>query len=350
MLKHVLKEISPINKDLLKKAELHLDNLTKPRGSLGRLEELAARLYAISCAKKPEVEPGIIFTCAGDHGVAQAGVSLFPRAVTRQMVTNFLNGGAAVNVLARTSGLQLKVVDVGVAGPSFPGHDLLIQNRIRSGTGDLSAGPAMSELECQKAIELGIDLAKQAYEKGIKTLCTGEMGIGNTTPSTALYCAFLGFEPHDLAGSGTGLESDGIKKKARVIAKGLEVNAEILNSKDPIKILAALGGLEIACLTGIILGGAWKGMNVIIDGFISSAAYVSAWKLNPFVEDYCFFSHLSAEKGHIMVMEKIQARPVLNMDMRLGEGTGAALAYFILKSAANIFNEMATFDQAGVSR
>ncbi len=350
MLEDTIKNIFPVEKSLLAKAQSHLDNLTKPRGSLGRLEEIAVRLYAISQGNKPVVDPGLIFTCAADHGVAAGGVSLFPQEVTRQMVVNFLSGGAAINVLAHTAGLNLKVVDVGVKGDDFPDHELLISRKVMPGTKDLSLGPAMEDDDCRKAVEIGIELVDEAGSRGIRTLCTGEMGIGNTTSSTALYCAFFGLEPGDLAGAGTGLGAEGIKCKAEVIARGLEINKSAISNGDPGKILAALGGLEIACLTGIILGGARKRMNIIIDGYISTAAFVCAWKMNPHVLDYCFFSHLSAEKGHLMVMKKIMARPVLDMDLRLGEGTGAAMAYFILKCAGDIFNKMATFDQAGVSR
>lgn len=350
MLKDFVKKIQPVEKDLYKKAMAHLDNLTKPRGSLGRLEKTAARLFAINKGNKPVVDPGIIYTCAADHGVAASGVSLFPQEVTRQMVMNFLAGGAAINVLAGTAGLKLKVVDAGVMGDDFAPHDLLISNKIMPGTKNLSLGPAMEESDCRKAMELGVELACKARIQGMRTICTGEMGIGNTTSSTALFCAFLGLDPLILAGAGTGLGTEGIKNKARIISQGLEVNKRAVMSNDPGKILAALGGLEIACLTGIIIGGAAQGMNIIIDGYISTAAFVCAWKMNPHVRDYCFFSHLSAEKGHFMVMDAIRARPLLDMDMRLGEGTGAAMAYFILKCAADIFNKMATFDQAGVSR
>ncbi len=350
MLEKVIRAIIPVERDLLTKAREHLDNLTKPRGSLGRLEEIAASLYAVNKGNKPVVEPGLLYTCAADHGVAAAGVSLYPREVTRQMVMNYLAGGAAVNVLARKAGLELKVVDAGVSGDDFLSHEQLISRKIRPGTKDLSAGPAMEDDICLQALEMGVELAEKASLRGIKTLCTGEMGIGNTTSSTALYCAFLNLEPLDLAGAGTGLDARGIRKKAAVIALALEKNRSAVESGDPRKILAALGGLEIACLAGIILGGAANRMNVVIDGFISGAAYVCAWKMNPFVRDYCFFSHLSAEKGHALAMKTIGARPILDMGMRLGEGTGAAIAFFILKCAAAIFNEMATFDQAKVSR
>lgn len=348
MISEVVNSISSVDDKYLNKAQEHLNNLTKPRGSLGVLEKLAARIYAIGQGERPCVDPGLIYTCAADHGVAAGKVSLFPQEVTRQMVVNFLRGGAAINVLAQSNGLDLKVVDAGVLGNDFPEHELLISRKISQGTADLSTGPAMTEQDCQKALELGIELTSKAYDQGYKTLCTGEMGIGNTTPSTALFCAYLCLDPAELSGAGTGLDSKGISHKAGIIQQSLITNRKVIEANDPLKIMAALGGLEIACLTGIILSGAWKKMNIIVDGYISTAAYVCAWKMNSAVKDYCFFSHLSAEKGHALVLDKLNVSPVLQMDMRLGEGTGAAMAYSILKCAADIYNNMATFEQAGV--
>jgi nicotinate-nucleotide--dimethylbenzimidazole phosphoribosyltransferase len=350
ILDQTMQAIKPTNKDLFSLAWKHLDNLTKPKGSLGRLEELAARLFVIAEGKNPRVDPPRIYTCAGDHGVVRAGVSLFPQEVTRQMVINFLNGGAAINVLARTCGVDLKVVDVGSAGPGYPEHDNFIQKKIAQGTRDLSAGPAMSIEECVQAIELGIALSDQAKAEGIRCLGTGEMGIGNTTPSTALYCAYLGLDPYEITGAGTGLDGEGIRHKAKVIARGLKANEQAVVSGNPVSILAALGGLEIACLAGLILGAAKNKMPVVVDGFISTAAFVAAWKMNSHVIDYAFFSHVSAEKGHQKILQSLQAEPILDLNMRLGEGTAAAMAIFILRCAANIFNEMATFEDAGVSR
>ena len=350
LFKETLQIIKPTDKSLLQRAWKHLDNLTKPKGSLGRLEELAARLFVIADGGEPGVDPARIYTCAGDHGVVEAGVSLFPQEVTRQMVLNFLNGGAAINVLARTSSVDLKVVDVGSKGPGYPEHENLIQKKVAEGTKDLSSGPAMSRDECVRAIELGITLSDEAKAEGIRCLGTGEMGIGNTTPSTALYCAYLGLDPYEMTGPGTGLEGEGIRHKAEVIARGLKANEQAVSSEDPLNILAALGGLEIACLTGLILGAAKNKMPVVIDGFISTAAFIAAWKMNEHVLDYAFFSHMSAEKGHKKILQILKNEPIFNLGMRLGEGTAAALAIFILRCAANIFNEMATFDDAGVSR
>ncbi|MGM0610914.1 MAG: nicotinate-nucleotide--dimethylbenzimidazole phosphoribosyltransferase [Thermodesulfobacteriota bacterium] len=343
--------ISSVDQSLLDKGRAHMDNLTKPRGSLGYLEDLACRLYAVSGGQKGRlsVDPARIYTCAGDHGVAASGVSLFPQEVTRQMVFNFLNRGAAINVLTECCNVQLKVVDAGCAGDPFPAHDLLIDARVRSGTDDISKGPAMDTETCIRAVNKGIWLAQTAAEEGCRCLGTGEMGIANTTPSTALFCAFFGFNPAEITGPGTGLDEKGMQDKAKVIEKALAANKEDVRSGDPLRIMAAVGGLEIACLTGLILGGAARGIPVIIDGFISTAAFASAWMLSPRVFDYCFFAHASAEPGYLKVIEKIGARPVLDLDMRLGEGTGAAMGVHILRCAAAIFNDMATFDQAGVS-
>ncbi|MDQ7032789.1 MAG: nicotinate-nucleotide--dimethylbenzimidazole phosphoribosyltransferase [Desulfonauticus sp.] len=343
-----LKEIKPVNLQLKKEAYLHLDNLTKPPRSLGQLEEIAAQLYAIGQGKV-QAEPARIYTCAADHGVAEENVSPYPQEVTRQMVFNFLQQGAAINVLCRTAGVDLKVVDVGIRGGDFPAHPNLIQARVKSGTGNIAKEPAMSKLECLQALNLGMTLAEQAQKEGFFALGTGEMGIANTTPSTALFCAFLNLDPKDITGMGAGLDAQGIQKKATTISKALTTHQNSLKTGQPLAILADLGGLEIACLTGLILGAARCQLPVVIDGFISSAAFLTAYKFCPQVKDYAFFAHCSAEQAHKLILDKLKVRPLLHLDMRLGEGTGAALALFLLKAAANIFNQMATFEQAGVS-
>ncbi|WP_243360464.1 nicotinate-nucleotide--dimethylbenzimidazole phosphoribosyltransferase [Fundidesulfovibrio terrae] len=345
----LLARISPVDASLAPKAQAHLDDLTKPQGSLGRLEEIAKKLFLIGNGQPPKVDPAVIFTCAGDHGVATEGVSLFPQEVTRQMVLNLVNGGAGINVLARQAGAEVTVVDAGSAGGTYPEHPRLVQAKVAPGTANMAKGPAMTEEQCLKALLLGVRLADEAAQKGCKALGTGDMGIANTTPSTALYSAFLGLEPQGITGPGTGLDAGGVSRKAAVIAKCLEVNRTAVESKDPLKILAALGGFEIACIAGLILGGAANKMAVLVDGFISTAAFVAAASFVPAVADYCFFSHASSEPGHQAVMRALDARPVLDLDLRLGEGTGAALALMILRASAAIYNEMATFSQAGVS-
>ena len=286
--------IVPVDQALAPAAQAHLDNLTKPRGSLGRLEELALRLVLIRSGAAPASDPARIYTIAGDHGVAAEGVSLFPQEVTRQMVLNFATGGAGINVLARTNGIDLKVVDAGCLGGEFESHPNLIQRKVAQGTANLAQGPAMTEDQCLAALLLGASLADQAAAEGFRSVGTGDMGIANTTPSTALFCAFLGLDPLDITGPGTGLAPAAVKSKAEVIRKGLAVNAEAVASGDALRVLSALGGLEIAALAGLILGAARNRMAVAVDGFISTAAYVSAWKLAPAVADYAFFSHASA--------------------------------------------------------
>lgn len=346
---NLIKQISPVNLNLEAQAYTHLDNLTKPPRSLGRLEEIAARLFAIFQGKV-EPYPARIYTCAADHGVVEEGVSPYPQEVTRQMVLNFLQGGAGINVLCKTSGVDLKVVDVGVKGENFPIHPALIQKKIKPGTNNLVKTKAMSKKECLQALLLGIELAQEAKKEGINTLGTGEMGIGNTTASTALYCAFLDLDPYEVTGKGAGLEKDKVRHKATLIAKALKQHEKEVRSKDPLAILSSLGGLEIACLTGLILGAALEQRAIVIDGFISTAAFITAYHFNPAIKDYCFFSHCSAEKFHKQLLTQIKVKPLLDLDLRLGEGTGAALAMFLLKAAANIFNQMATFEQAEVAK
>lgn len=341
--------IRPVDPALYAVAKAHLDNLTKPRGSLGRLEELATRLFAMTGGQAPCVDPARIYVCAGDHGVAAEGVSLFPQEVTRQMLLNFLAGGAGINVLARTAGVDLKVVDAGCLGEPFPPHPDFVGQRVASGTANLAKEPAMSREVCEKAVLLGVSLACQAHAEGIKALGTGDMGIANTTPSTALFCAYLGIDPDLATGPGTGLSSEGVKRKAAVVRQGLSLHRDVVASGDALGILAALGGLEIACLAGLVLGAAVNRMPIAVDGFISTAGYVAARALAPAVVDYAVLSHASAEPGYQAIMQALGAAPMLDLGLRLGEGTGAALALVLMRAGANIYNEMATFDSAGVN-
>ncbi len=347
-LQSALDRISPLDPTYFDQAQAHLDTQTKPKGSLGTLERIACRLVALADGQAPRVDPARVYTCAGDHGVAAQGVSLFPQDVTRQMVENFVREGAAINVLTRTAGVDLKVVDAGCLGGPFPEHPALVQCKVAPGTRDFTTGPAMTRQECLTALENGVRLALAAREDGMKTLCTGEMGIANTTPATALFCAYLGLEPEAITGPGTGLNAEGIRHKIRVIERALALHAPVVATGDPIDILACLGGFEIATLAGMILGGASLGMALVIDGFISSSAFAAARAIHPTVAEYAFFAHASAEPGFAAVMDGLGAAPLLNLGMRLGEGTGAAMAVFILRCAANIYNDMATFDSAGV--
>ncbi|MBI9081423.1 MAG: nicotinate-nucleotide--dimethylbenzimidazole phosphoribosyltransferase [Pseudodesulfovibrio sp.] len=344
-----LAAIVPVDRSLTEKGQAHLDNLTKPKGSLGRLEDLALQMFLVQNGEGPVADPMRIYTVAGDHGVNAEGVSLFPQEVTRQMILNFLNGGAGINVLAETAGAQLYVVDAGSCGGGYDEHPNLIQEKIAPGTANLAEGPAMTREQCLKALMLGISLADRAMADGVKVLGTGDMGISNTTPSTALYCAYLGLDPESMTGPGTGLDKAGVASKALVIHKGLRANKAAVESGDPIEILAALGGYEIATLAGLILGGAKNRQLVCVDGFISTAAYAAAWKICPTVQEYCVISHASAEPGHATAVKAMNLDPLLSLGFRLGEGTGAACAMYLVRSAADMYTKMATFADAGVT-
>ncbi len=348
--------VKPLDQRLLEQARRRLDNLTKPRGSLGRLEELAAQLYALQEGRDPlSCDPARVYTIAGDHGVAApeaeggAGVSAFPQAVTRQMVFNFLAGGAGVNAIAGSVGADLLVVDAGCLGEPFPEHPRLLQRRVASGTANFLHDPAMSLAQCETALDMGVGLASAAAAEGFATLCTGDMGIGNTTPSTALYCALLQLSPGETTGPGAGLDSAGVARKVKTLEQALTRHADVVASRDPLAILAALGGYEIAALTGLILGGAAHGLLVVVDGFIATAAFTVAHAMAPAVAERCVLAHASAEPGHAKAVDVLGVRPLLHLDMRLGEGSGAALAVPLLRAAIAIFQEMATFEDAGVS-
>lgn len=346
--------IEPLRQQDMVAAQAHLDNLTKPRGSLGRLEDLARRIYAMRRGQTPlSVSPALMLTVAGDHGVAAQGVSPFPQAVTRQMVQNFFDGGAAINVLCRSTGMDLLVVDAGCAGGPFAAHPILLDRRLGNGTADLSLGPAMSIDVCLAALRTGIELAHDAADKGYQCLGVGEMGIANSTSGTALYCALLGLDPEVMAGPGAGSDAAMVRHKAEVVRRALAVNAGHLSAGDPVAVLAALGGFEIAVMSGVMLGAASRRLPVLVDGFICSAAYVAALRICPTLGDYAVLAHASAEQGHGRALARLEMaatdhRPLLHLDMRLGEGTGGATAYALLRCAADIYNDMATFGAAGV--
>lgn len=341
--------VRPLESSLLEQARAHLDNLTKPRGSLGRLEELARRLYAMAGGVTPlNVSPALMLTVAGDHGVALQGVSPMPQAVTRQMTRNFLNGGAGINVLCRSSGMDLRVVDAGCAGGPYEPHELLIDRRLGDGTADISKGPAMSRETCLRGLRHGIALVEEFADKGYRCFGTGEMGIGNSTPATAINCALFGFDPDAATGPGAGSDPERVRHKAAIVRRALEVNAEALKG-DGVDILAALGGFELAIMAGIMLGAASRSLPILVDGFICSAAYAAAVRICPLVAQYAILSHASAEPGHVPALGALDGgTPLLHLDMRLGEGTGGAVAYHLLRCAVNIFNEMATFAEAQV--
>jgi nicotinate-nucleotide--dimethylbenzimidazole phosphoribosyltransferase len=345
-LKPILDAIAPVDRSMESEICAHLDNLTKPPGSLGFLEVLAANYCLMTGTTTPHLGKKRIVTFAGDHGVAAEGVSAFPSEVTPQMVHNMLAGGAAINVLAKHVGADLQVVDIGVAAP-LQGASGLLARKVRPGTNNMSKGPAMTEAEAIQAIQVGIELANAAAEEGVTLLGTGEMGIANTTPSSALYAALIPCPVVEVTGRGTGIDDAGLKNKIKVIERSLAVNGHMLHN--PLTTLAAVGGLEIAGICGLILAAAGRKLPVVVDGFISSAAALVAMRLSRSVKDYLFFSHCSAEAGHRTFFDRMGIRPILDLDLRLGEGTGGALAMHIIEGAVKIYNEMATFDSAGVS-
>jgi len=337
--------IKPVDVEIMDKAQKRLDNLTKPLGSLGKLEMLASRTCGIQGRLDADVRKKVILTFAGDHGVAAEGVSTVPQEVTAQMVFNFLRGGAGVNVLARHVGAEVRVIDVGVAS-KVEGEGLILR-KVKAGADNIARGPAMSVQEALAAISVGMEVARDAVEDNAGILGTGEMGIANTTPSAALFAALLPAEAALVTGRGTGVDDATLEHKIKIVEKALAVNEERLTS--PVATLAAVGGLEIAAICGVVLQAGISRVPVVVDGFISTAGALVAMKLNPVVRDYCFFSHMSAEQGHKIFFEKMGLSPLLHLDMRLGEGTGAALSMGLVEAGLKILNEMATFDEAGVS-
>ncbi|HBH97519.1 MAG TPA: nicotinate-nucleotide--dimethylbenzimidazole phosphoribosyltransferase [Candidatus Omnitrophica bacterium] len=338
--------IEPVNEDAEASAQQRLNRLTKPPGSLGRLEDIATQLAGILGTASPSIGGKAIITMAADHGVADEGVSAYPKVVTPQMVLNFLRGGAAINVLARLVGAQMIVVDMGVAA-DLPAHPKLVSRKIGYGTKNMAVGPAMTRAEAHAAIQAGLEIVGEAIGRGATVIGTGDMGIGNTTASSALVAAMTQQDPQVVTGRGTGVDEATYRKKVAVIQRALAINRP--DPADPLEVLAKVGGFEIAGLVGVILGGAQARKPVVIDGFISGASALIASAVEPRVNAYLIAAHRSQEPGHRIVLERLGLRPLLELDMRLGEGTGAALAMPILEAACHILNDMATFDEAGVS-
>ncbi|MHB0874429.1 MAG: nicotinate-nucleotide--dimethylbenzimidazole phosphoribosyltransferase [Anaerolineae bacterium] len=341
-----LRAIGPLNGAAQTMARRRQDMLTKPQGSLGRLEELSIQLAGITGNPVPAINDKVIFTLAGDHGVVAEGVSAFPQAVTPQMVLNFLNGGAAINVLSRHVGARVVVVDMGVAADMAP-HPDLVSRKVAHGTANIARGPAMSETQALKALLEGIDLVESELERGVDIVGTGDMGIGNTTPSAAIAAAFTGRPAADVVGRGTGVDEAGLSRKVAAVERALAVNAP--NATDALDVLTKVGGLEIAGLAGVIIGAAAHRIPAVIDGYISTAAAMIACVLAPRSRDYMIAAHRSQEQGHRIMLEWLGLRPLLDLDMRLGEGTGAALGISLAEAACKILAEMATFDEAGVA-
>ncbi len=359
----LIASVRPVSADLAAEAQRRLDSLTKPRGSLGRIESLARSIVCVAGRMDYSVRRKVIFTFAADHGITEEGVSLYPRTVTAQMVENFVAGGAAVNVLARKAGAEVCVIDAGTLVPAASSGSCLIQpmsetsalgasetlirKRIGAGTRNFLVENAMSRADAVRAVEWGADVFEESHAKApIDLAGVGDMGIGNSSSAAAVLCCLLGVPPSSVVGRGTGLDDAGLNRKIDVIDRALKARSAIVS--DPIDVLSKVGGFEIGEMAGCFIAGAARRTPMVVDGFISTAAAALASRMCPAVRDYLFFSHRSAEGGHALVLQKLGVDPILDFHMRLGEGTGAALAMQILDSAVGIFQEMATFQSAGV--
>jgi len=345
-IEEIIKEIKPLDEAAMRAARARQDTLTKPRGSLGRLEELSIQLAGIRADPFPSVKRKAIIVMAADHGVALEGVSAYPSDVTAQMVLNFLRGGAAINVLARQAQARVTVVDIGVAA-DFEPMPGLIRRKVMYGTRNLAQGSAMTREEAEQALQIGMDVFNEEASHGLDMVATGDMGIGNTTPSSAIVAAMTGLSVAQVAGRGTGIDDQGLERKIRVIEQALVVNQPDAN--DAMDILHKVGGLEIAGLAGVMIADASQRVPVAVDGFISTAAAMIAVALAPRLRDYLISAHQSVELGHQAMLKHLDLNPLLDLNLRLGEGTGATLAFHLIEASARILCEMATFDEAGVS-
>ena len=346
-LKEVIQKIQPLDEAAMQSAQARQDTLTKPNGSLGRLEELSIQLAGMTANPLPAVDRKVVIVMAADHGVTCEGVSAYPAEVTPQMVLNFLHGGAAINVLARQAGAHVVIVDMGVAVDVADASGKLLRYRVGAGTANLAQGPAMSCEQAQESLQSGIEITEAEIARGADILATGDMGIGNTTASAALACVLMNESPGKIAGRGTGVDDEGLKRKISIITRALEVNQP--NARDALDVLAKVGGFEIGGLAGVMLAAAANRKPVVVDGFISTAAAMIAASLAPASRSYMIAAHVSQERGHRLMLEWLGLHPLLDMNMRLGEGTGAALAFHLIDASTRILCEMATFDEAGVS-
>jgi nicotinate-nucleotide--dimethylbenzimidazole phosphoribosyltransferase len=335
--------VRPLDERAMSGARARQASLTKPQGSLGRLEELVVWLAGVRRNARPRIERKIVVVAASDHGVAAQGVSAYPQVVTAQMVRNFLRGGAAINALARHAGADVIVVDAGVVEPIAPSEGLL-SLRTGPGTRDMTEGPAMTREQAIACLEAGVRLAGDLQADAI---VLGDMGIGNTTAAAALTATFTGARVDDVCGHGTGLDEEGVARKKRAVGRALELNRP--DAGDAIGALAAVGGFELGVLAGVTLGAASRGTPVVLDGFPTTAAALVATALCQAARDYLLASHLSAEPGHRVALAQLGLTPLLDLGLRLGEGTGGVLALGLLDASVRLHDEMATFDEAGVS-
>ncbi|MBF0200099.1 MAG: nicotinate-nucleotide--dimethylbenzimidazole phosphoribosyltransferase [Desulfamplus sp.] len=346
-LEETIKNIKEINRPIKEKALIRLSEQARPAGSLGILEGVAARLAAIKGTLDVRLEKKVVVTCAGDHGVVEEGVSLFPQEVTCQMVENFVNGGASINVLARHAGASVRVADFGVNKDFDPGMPIF-HKKVRKGTSNFTKMPAMDREEAVKSINAGISIVDELVQKGgVDMIGTGDMGIGNTTPSSAIIAAFSGIAPEKLTGRGTGITDAMLEKKISVIKHALDLHRP--NPLDPIDVLSKVGGFEIGGLAGLVLGAAAHGIPVVCDGIISTAGALIAWELAPTAGEYLFAGHRSVEVGHGFMHERLNLVPILDIGFRLGEGTGAVLAFNLMEAATRILAEIKTFEEVAIT-
>jgi nicotinate-nucleotide--dimethylbenzimidazole phosphoribosyltransferase len=347
LLRQTIDAIRPLDVPAMEAARALQGRLTKPAGALGQLEELSIRLAGLAHqCPPPMLEHATVVVFAGDHGVHARGVTPWPQEVTAQMVANFLGGGAVINAFARQVGAQVTVVDVGVASPLDPAAGLVLA-KVREGTRDMTVEPALTREEAEQAIEVGITVANQLVDGGCRVLLTGDMGIANTTPAAALIAVFTRADPGRVTGLGTGIDSDTHSRKVAVIRQALELHRP--DPADPIGVLASVGGLEHAALVGLVLGGAARGVPVILDGVVACAAALAAAELAPHANGAMVAGHLSVEPGASVALTHLDLEPMVDLGLRLGEGTGAVLALPIVASAVRVLHEVATFDSAGVS-
>lgn len=345
LLEKTVKTIQPLDRAVEVEAQRRLDSLTKPQGSLGKLEELARQVAVIQGKVPPRLGRKFLFVFAADHGITREGVSAYPKEVTAQMTYNFLRGGAAINVLARHYGVEVDVIDVGV-DYEFPAPRGLRDCKVRRGTDNFSRGPAMTRVDAVQSIETGIRLVEDLISENPFLVGAGDMGIGNTSSAAAILCALTGAAPAQVVGRGTGIDDATLGRKIAAIETGLHKNGPDAN--DPLDVLAKVGGLEIGAMAGVILGAAALRIPMVLDGFISGAAALLAQRFSPHVKDVLLASHLSAERAHGLLLEELKLAPTLDLAMRLGEGTGACLLMGLLEAAVKIISEMATFESAGV--
>ena len=343
-LQELIARITDLDEGAMTAIQERLDSLTKPQGSLGQLEHIAKQLGGIQRTPNPKIFKKAVLLMAGDHGVVEEGVSAFPQEVTPQMAYNIMSGGAGINVLARQAKAEVFLTDVGVA---FPLIGNIIHKRVANGTQNMTKGPAMTRLEALQALMVGADVADEKIHGGYNLFATGELGIGNTTPSSAIVALLTGSSIEDVVGRGTGIDDAGLIKKRGAIEKAFEINQP--DSTDALDVLTKVGGLEIAAIAGSILQAAASRVPIVIDGFISTAGALIAAKLAPKSTAFMIPSHGSVEIGHLKALAELGLDPVLNLNMRLGEGTGAALTFYLVEAALHILEEMATFAAAGVS-